>query len=173
MNYKKCVYFVEGPCEEKLINALNKVQPYLLNPGKPNVHNVVQELIPRNTIIRIPQGTTVVFVFDTDIEKTDILKRNIEHVKTYVGQVKLVNIAEVWNFEDELVRATDVTRVQDFTKSASVKDFKADFCRMKNENCRNALKRHHFDFSKLWVTKPPKSFSFIKQGVEKIRVNKK
>lgn len=39
MNDKSCVYFVEGPCEEKLINAL-KVEPRLLTPGKGNVYNI-------------------------------------------------------------------------------------------------------------------------------------
>ena len=46
MNYKRCVYFVEGPCEEKLINAL-KIEPRLLTPGKVNVYNIIQNEIPR------------------------------------------------------------------------------------------------------------------------------
>ena len=39
MNYKRCVYFVEGPCEKQLIDAL-KAEPRLLTPGKVHVHNV-------------------------------------------------------------------------------------------------------------------------------------
>lgn len=47
MNYRKCVYFVEGPCEKQLIEVLNKQHPYLLTPGKVNVLNPIQALIPR------------------------------------------------------------------------------------------------------------------------------
>ena len=41
MTFKKCIYFVEGPCEKNLIDALNKIEPYLLAPGKVNVGAVV------------------------------------------------------------------------------------------------------------------------------------
>lgn len=40
MNYKRCMYFVEGDCEEQLINAL-KLEPRRLIPGKVKVHNVI------------------------------------------------------------------------------------------------------------------------------------
>lgn len=75
MNYKRCVYFVEGPCEEKLINAL-KIEPRLLTPGKVNVYNIIQNEIPRREVNMIKAGTIVVLVFDTDVEKTDILQKN-------------------------------------------------------------------------------------------------
>ena len=46
MNYRKCVYFVEGPCEKQLIEVLNKQHPYLLTPGKVNVLNpIVRDLL--------------------------------------------------------------------------------------------------------------------------------
>ena len=80
MNYKRCQYIVEGECEEQLINAL-KVEPILINPGKIKVHNIIQEEIPRRDVNMIKEGTRVVFVFDTDVEKTDILLKNIAHVK--------------------------------------------------------------------------------------------
>ena len=86
MNYRKCVYFVEGPCEKQLIEVLNKQHPYLLTPGKVNVLNPIQALIPRSAITGLSPGTEVVFVFDTDVEKTDILLKNIQHVKDYVSQ---------------------------------------------------------------------------------------
>lgn len=64
MNYKRCVYFVEGPCEEQLTNAL-KAEPRLLTPGKVNVHNVIQDELPRRVVNMIHAATMVVFVFDT------------------------------------------------------------------------------------------------------------
>ena len=99
-----------GPCEKQLIEVLNKQHPYLLTPGKVNVLNPIQALIPRSAITGLSPGTEVVFVFDTDVEKTDILLKNIQHVKDYVSQVKVVNLAQVLNFEDEIVRATDLKK---------------------------------------------------------------
>ena len=49
MNYKKCIYFVEGACEKQLIDAL-KAEPRQLTPGKVLVHNIIQEEIPRREI---------------------------------------------------------------------------------------------------------------------------
>ena len=110
------------------------------------------------------------FVFDTDVEKTDILLKNIRHVKDYVSQVRVVNLAQVLNFEDEVVRATDLKKAQDLTKSASVSDFKTAFCKMKAAACRSALERHHLDVGKLWVTAPPEKFSFVKQESDKVKL---
>lgn len=41
----KCIYYVEGPCEQQLVAAL-KENPAKLIPGKIKVYNVVQNLIP-------------------------------------------------------------------------------------------------------------------------------
>lgn len=163
MNYKRCVYFVEGPCEKQLINAL-KAEPRLLTPGKVNVHNVVQDVISRRVVNTIKVGTTVVFVFDTDVEKTDVLLKNITYVKRYATRIKVVLLAQVLNFEDEIARATDVKKVQELTKSRNVSDFKSDFCRLKVEECRNALERHHLDVSVLWTKNPPGEFLFVEQN---------
>ena len=169
MNYKRCVYFVEGPCEEKLINAL-KAEPRLLTPGKVNVYNVIQDELPRRVVSMIQAGTMVVLVFDTDVIKTDILQKNIDHLKKYASQVKVINLAQVINFEDEIARATDVKKAQDLTKSRSVSEFKTAFCKFKDEECRNALNRHHLDVSQLWIKSPPEEFSFVKQGGDSIKL---
>lgn len=169
MNYKRCVYFVEGPCEEKLINAL-KIEPRLLTPGKVNVYNIIQNEIPRREVNMIKAGTKVVLLFDTDVEKTDILQKNIDYLKKYASQVKVVNLAQVMNFEDEIARATDVKKAQDLTKSLSVSEFKTAFCKFKVEECRNALYRHHLDVSQLWSKTPPDRFSFVKQGGDSIKL---
>ena len=173
MKYKKCVYFVEGPCEKRFVDALNKEQPFLLMPGKVHVCNLVHERILFTLVQAIQPGTQVVFVFDTDVEKTDILLENIAYVKSYVSSVSLISIAQVLNFEDEITKAPDVKKAQDLTRSASVKDFKNDFCKMKQDSCRSLLKRHHLDLNKMWVTKPPEAFSFIKLESERIKIRSK
>ena len=57
----KCIYYVEGPCEQQLIAAL-KEAPERLIPGKIKVFNVVQNLIPKSQMLSIQAGTTVVLV---------------------------------------------------------------------------------------------------------------
>ena len=112
----------------------------------------------------------MVLVFDTDVEKTDILQKNIDYLKKYASQVKVVNLAQVMNFEDEIARATDVKKAQDLTKSLSVSEFKTAFCKFKVEECRNSLNRHHLDVSQLWSKTPPDRFSFVKQGGDTIKL---
>lgn len=169
MNYKKCVYYVEGKCEAQLINAL-KMEPRLLTPGKVNVFNVIKDEIPRREVNMIKAGSTVVFVFDTDVMKTDILLKNIVYVKKYVSKIKIVLLAQVLDFEDEISRATDVKKAQNLTKSKSVGDFKSDFCKMKVEECRKALERHHLDVTVLWTKNPPDKFSFVEQNGSTIKL---
>ena len=53
----KCIYYVEGPCEQQLIAAL-KEAPERLIPGKIKVFNVVQNLIPKSQMLSIQAGTT-------------------------------------------------------------------------------------------------------------------
>ena len=55
----KCIYYVEGPCEQQLIAAL-KEAPERLIPGKIKVFNVVQNLIPKSQMLSIQAGTIVV-----------------------------------------------------------------------------------------------------------------
>ena len=168
MNYKRCMYFVEGECEEQLINAL-KLEPRRLIPGKVKVHNVIQDILPRMVVNKIQPGTNVIFVFDTDVPKTDVLQKNIKYVKKYTSQVKLVCLAEVMNFEDEIVRATDVNKAKELTRSPSNSEFKSDFCKMKTDACRNALERHNLDMRQLWCLDPPAPFAFVTQGVEMVK----
>ena len=143
---KNCVYFCEGPCEEALIKALQKA-PALIAAGRPRPLNVIQNVIPNSVLLQIKQGTTVVFVFDTDKEITDKLQKSIELVKKHCLQSKIVFLIQVKNLEDELVRCTDVKKVTDLTQSQSVSNFKTAFCRIKD--LRELLERHQIDVGKL------------------------
>ena len=112
----------------------------------------------------------VVLVFDTDVEKTETLINNIRHIKQYASQVRIIYLAQVLNFEDELVRATDLKKVQDLTRSSSIRDFKSDFCKMKPEECRNSLERHHLNTAVLWTTQPPAAFPFVDQNGQVVKI---
>lgn len=153
-----CIYFVEGKCEAALLAAL-KEPPQKILSGRVKVFNVISNLIPRSQLITIQAGTTVVFVFDTDVPVTESLKKNIAHVSTYCSKTKIIFLPQVLNLEDELVRCTNISNITDLTRSRSKKDFKRDFCAM--TNCRDILTRHQLDVLRLWTKKPPEVFGFL------------
>ena len=157
---KKCIYYVEGDCEEQFIKAM-KLDPAKLMPGKVKVFNIIQNEIPKSQLLSISPGTIVVLVFDTDKPLTDYLKKNIDQLKKYCQTVRIVYLAQVMDFEDELVKATDVKKAQELTKSKSKSEFKSDFCRMNAKNCRNMLDRHKIDVGKMWITDVNNPFDFI------------
>ena len=70
-------YFVEGKNERKLIETIKNKYLY---SGKIKVMNVIQNKVPRS-ILRTLERETIV-VFDTDIEKIDILDENIKLIKS-------------------------------------------------------------------------------------------
>ena len=170
MNRGKCIYYVEGPCEQQLISAL-KEAPEKLIPGKIKVFNVVQNLIPKSQMLSIQAGTTVVLVFDTDVSQTLNLKKNLELLERYCGKLKIVFLPQVLNLEEELVRCTDVKTVTKLTKSGSVKNFKTDFCKMKVKDCRSMLERHQLNIARLWMTKTPDAFDFTENNGESIKLS--
>ena len=118
----------------------------------------------------IQLGTIVTLVFDTDVPVTEHLKKNIELISRYCSRIRVVFLAQVLNLEDELVRCTDVKQVQELTKSRGKNNFKSDFCRLKTQDCRNALERHHVNVDRLWATDSPKEFSFIKKNASSVKV---
>ena len=163
----RCIYYVEGECEKQLINAL-KASPEMLIPGKVKVYNVKQDLIPKSQLLTIQPKTKVALVFDTDVEDRKALDKNIELLGKYCSNVIVINMMQVLNFEDEIVKSTDVSKAQDLTRSRSVSNFKSDFCRMKVQECRSLLERHQFDVETIWVSDPPSAFKDLEQGATRI-----
>ena len=166
MRNNNCIYFVEGSCEKVLIDAL-KEKPTLIVPGRTKVFNAISNELTRSMLVTIQSGTTVVFVFDTDVEITERLKKNIKLVSTYCTGAKVVCLPQVLNLEDELVRCTDVSKAMELTGSKTLKDFKRDFCAM--TNCRAVLTRHQLDVLKLWTQKVPEVFAFVSANSEEIK----
>ena len=167
----KCIYYVEGPCEQQLVAAL-KQNPAKLIPGKIKVYNVVQNLIPKSQLLSIQCGTTIVLVFDTDVEQTTNLKKNLERLRKYCGRLYIVYLPQVLNLEDELVRCTDVQNVIDLTRSNGVRNFKTDFCKLKVKDCRAMLERHGLKTERPWTTKVPEAFAFVESNSNRIKVQK-
>lgn len=109
-----CIYLVEGKCEAALLAAL-KERPQKILSGRVKIFNVITNLIPRSQLVTIQAGTTIVFVFDTDVPVTESLKKNIELVDTYCSKTKVIFLPQVMNLEDELVRCTDISSISELT----------------------------------------------------------
>ena len=165
----KCIYYVEGPCEQQLIAAL-KESPSKLIPGKVKVYNVMQNLIAKSQMLSIQAGTTVVLVFDTDVEQTANLKKNLELLNRYCEKLHIVFLPQVLNLEDELARCTDVKSAAELTQSKGIRNFKTDFCKLKTKECRAMLERHGLKTEQLWATKVPEIFSFAESNSAQIKL---
>ena len=126
---KKCIYLTEGECEEKLIRAL-KERPSLVLPGKVKKFNVIQNELPVSLLMQFDPGSIVVLIFDTDKDETSHLRKNIALLKSLSFKVEILTILQVLNFEDEIARATDVSKAQDLTRSKTINDFKSAVNRM-------------------------------------------
>ena len=160
MENRKCFYLVEGECEEKLLKAL-KGRPALINPGSVKKFNVIQNEIPTSKLMSFDPGSRVVLVFDTDMEVTEHLKKNIEMLNKVCSKVEVLTIAQVLNFEDEMVRSTDGSKAQELTKSESVSDMKRAVNRMKDAKFRQAMKRHNCPGMSPLPLSPRRMFRFF------------
>lgn len=166
---KTCVYYCEGEDDQKLIDAL-KATPGKILPGKSKKLNVVQTLIPKSILLGIKPDTNMVLVFDTDVmTNLDVVKKNIDNINKYCHGVKIVYLLQVKNLEDELVRCTDVKSVMELTKSKSLSNFKADFRKINEKQCRHTLERHKIDVNRLWITDAPNAFDFAERNSELIK----
>ena len=151
-------YYVEGDDEKRLIQVL-KTDMRLIQPGKVQIVNVVQERLTDLKLRVLSEGTILVFVFDTDAGNVDILNENIKQAKKSSRVKAVYCITQVNNLEDELVRCTDIKQIEDFFGSKSKTEFKRDFIREKN--LKQKLISHGFNLNALWCKEPQNQFNKI------------
>ena len=138
-------YFVEGENEKKLIETIKNNYLY---SGKIKIINTIQNKVPNSILRTLERETIVVLVFDTDVEKMDILDENIRLIKNSNNVRDIICIPQIKNLEDELIYSTSINKIVELLESKSKKDFKNDF-----NNCKNLLKKleqKEFKISKLW-----------------------
>ena len=138
-------YFVEGENERKLIETIKNKYLY---SGKIKIINTIQNKVPNSILRTLERETVVVLVFDTDVEKIDILDENIKLIKSSNNVKDVICIPQIKNLEDELIYSTNINKIVDLLESKSTKDFKNDF-----NNCKNLMKKledKEFKISKLW-----------------------
>lgn len=168
MKSKFVQYYVEGEDEEKLINVL-KTDLGVIRPGKVQKLNVIEHTLTNAILMTLRPKTMVVLVFDTDTGKTDILNKNLEKLKKCSVISEIITIPQVSNLEDELVRSCDIKKITELLGSKSIKEFKADFIRVKN--LPQKLKEHRFNIKKLWCEQPSHPYQDIINQSEKIKLS--
>ena len=138
-------YFVEGENERKLIETLKNKY---LDSGKIKIINTIQNKVPNSILRTLERETVVVLVFDTDVEKIDILDENIKLIMSSNNVKDVICIPQIKNLEDELIYSTNINKIVDLLESKSKTNFKNDF-----NNCKNLMKKledKEFKISRLW-----------------------
>jgi len=163
INYQ---YFVEGEDEKKLLNTL-KNQLGIVQAGKVQVLNVVQNKIPQTILRTLKKGTVVILVFDTDTSDIDILKQNIKLLNECGFISKVITVPQVKNLEDELVRSCDIRSITELLNSRSKKEFKSDLIRITNLDKK--LREHKFDINRFWSQQPSAPYQEIINDADSIK----
>lgn len=73
-------YFVEGENEEKIIQVL-KSDLRMIEPGKVQKFNVIEQKLTKLRLMSLKPGTNVILVFDTDTGNAETLQKNIEFLQ--------------------------------------------------------------------------------------------
>ena len=167
MNNKSFQYFVEGEDEKKLLTTL-KNQLGVIQAGKVQKLNVIEEKISTNIIRTLKKGTIAILVFDTDTNNVDILNWNIKMLNESHVISKVITVPQVKNLEDELIRSCDIKNIKELLNSRSKKDFKSDLIHVTNLDIK--LKEHNFDISLFWNKQPNKPYQNINN--ESIEIKK-
>lgn len=151
-------YYVEGDDDRKIVNTL-KTDFQIIEPGKVDKFNVVQNLLNKNRIQVLKKDTTVVLVFDTDTNSAEILKKNIEFLEKQKSIKAVICIPQVENLEEELVRSCSIRQIKELTGSKTDSEFKTDI--LKITNLKQKLEQKGFDFDRFWCSLPKGNFMQI------------
>lgn len=162
-------YFVEGDNEKRLLKTLNGKMGYILS-GKVTHINPLESKISPSILMQITNKSIVILLFDTDTNSNlAMLKSNIEKLKTLSTVKEVWCVMQVGNLEDELVYSCDkISRIEEFTKSKSKKDFKRDFIRI--SDLEGALNNKGFDIKRIWSRNPRNQFCEITNQGSKIKL---
>lgn len=151
-------YYVEGECEEKLINTYKKPPYSYFVPGKVEILNVVQKEISRPRITAFKANTIVIFVYDTDVENDEMIQRNVNKLKKYGFRV--YHIQSIKKFEDEIVYASRVKSILDVFKTDNEAEFKNHF--ILQSNLPSKLLKVGFEIEKMWIRNVDEKSVFFK-----------
>ena len=150
----KRAYLVEGKCEELLIKYLISKDKIL--PGKVYLNNITNTKITIRYLIQFNDFDEIIFVYDTDINNTNIIDENIERIKEFHNRIKFYHLQSVYTIEDEIVRASSINNIHKLFNTKTIKDYKKEFCQCSNLN--DKLNKIAIIPELLWTNKPNNSF---------------
>lgn len=164
-------YCVEGEDEKSLLNAL-KTELRCIESGRVETFNAIQNRFTKARVRPLKPGTTVVLLYDTDVENNaDILQYNVDFLKKQSGIKEVLCIPQVKNLEQELCRACGIKDIRELTKSKTKSDYKSDIISCTNLGAR--LAKCQFDISKFWTGTLPDDFKKFGNDAEKIKIYEK
>lgn len=158
-------YYVEGPCEKKLIDELKKVQAVI--SGQVNVFNATQEEFTAQRLRVLSTNTIAVIVLDTDVGNYEILSKNLRILKSNRNIKDVWLVFQVENLEKELLRATDVKEIKDLIGAKTNSEFKTNF--INEKNLLSKLIHHSFNYSLIWATAPNGIYKSFKNDGYRIK----
>ena len=159
-------YYVEGKDEKCLLEAL-KMDFRCIESGRIEIFNVIQNKFSAAQIRPMKKGTNVILVYDTDVEKTDVLEWNVKFLEKQSSVNKVFCVPQVKNLEDELIRACQIKSAKELTGSISNKEFKRDLIHCSNLGSR--LKKYDFKMTDFWNKVPQNKFYVFGNEAAKIR----
>lgn len=139
-------YFVEGECEEKLINTF-KVPPYLyFQAGKVEVFNIISKKISNQRLMSLKNKTKVILVYDIDVVDVKLLNENVKILNGFGFEV--FHVQSIRNFENEIEFSTKLKSINDMYKTDSKTEFKKRFISQSDLDKR--LFKEDFNIDKIW-----------------------
>lgn len=160
-------YYVEGEDEKSLLEVLKRDLRCIAS-GKVEKFNVVQNRFTVARVRPLKTGTTIVLVYDTDVDNIEILKQNIEFLNKQPGIKEVLCIPQMKNLEEELEYACQIKNALEVTNSPTLTDFKRDL--ISCNNLASRLKKCNFDISRFWSRVPANSFSEFGNDASKIKL---
>ncbi|RRD95849.1 hypothetical protein EII17_01885 [Clostridiales bacterium COT073_COT-073] len=175
MKGENILYIVEGETEKRFIDVLK--QHYIIS-GKVIVYDLIKKQLTLNNLFlrTISSNTTVIIVFDTDVDQEQSVQRlsqNLLLLKTKIKHIKdVILIPQIANLEGELIYSTNIKKIQDLIGCKSEKDFKKKFLKIQDHYLMNRLKEVNFQLSKIWSRAPKNKYKIFQNQSSKIK-NKK
>lgn len=163
----KIYYLVEGKTEKKLVEILKNEYIY---SGNIRISNPLNQEIAEGFLRSIPKNSIIILIFDTDVNKIDMLEKNIKKINKFSNINDIIFVKQVKNFEDEIINSTDIKDVKELFNSKSISEFKKDF--LKANNVLRKLKEKNFKIDKIWI-KEDDIYIKYENGGKRIKIKQK
>lgn len=157
-------YYVEGKTDSIIIKGLILLD-YIFS-GKVDEFKVLEKMFKTTHTRVLKKETTVILVFDTDVDCVGRLEENIRFLEKQSNIKEVICIPQVKNLEDELVRSCNITKIEEFLNTASPSEFKKKL--VSNTNIKRLLETREFSIDKMWSERDTGIFSTYESGKTKI-----